>query len=586
MIKQSTCIERLKERAIHHKEEDSYYTNIDGKWISLSWHDYHHEVRRFAKALIAVGAKKQSKVSILGSNTLRWVISAIGAQYMGGVSVGIYTASSKEEVFYVVEHSDTQILVVQDMACYEAQVKDNAEALSKLNKIVLMSDEEFLDENHKLIKYSDFIRLGDKISDSELNSFSESIDPQSVATMIYTSGTTGNPKSVMLSHNSIAWTVRTAVQSWRCGSWDTAVSYLPLAHVAEQMFTLYAPIECGLRQYFTPSFDQLKETLKDVEPTVFFGVPRVYEKMQEAIKEALNEKGILGKSLISYLSSITSNFHSYHNIGKIPGLWTNVQYNFLAKKLFTKLKKALGFTNIRICVSGAAPIAKDVLQFFSGLDITIYEVYGQSENAGPASFNLVGETKLGSVGKAMPGSKIKIADDGEILIKGPHVFLGYYKDEEASKEAIKDGWLYTGDVGYIDRDGFLTITDRKKDILITAGGKNVSPQNLESMLKSIPYVQSAVVIGDRRRYLCALLSPDMESIKKKFNHINEELVQQEIKLNLDNINKRLAPVEQIKKFSLLPNEFSIDSGEFTPTLKIKRKFVNQKYKEQIEKMYS
>ena len=280
----------------------------------------------------------------------------------------------------------------------------------------------------------------------------------------------------------------------------------------------------------------------------------------------------------------------------MPSLWVSSQYQLGAKKLFFELKQKMGFGNIRISVCGAAPISKDILVFFSGLDIPVYEIFGQSENAGPASFNLPGQTKIGTVGRAMPGSEIKIADDGEILIKGPHIFSGYYKDETATAEVLKNGWLATGDIGAIDKDGFLRITDRKKDLLITAGGKNISPQNLEAMLKSLPYVQSAVVVGDAKKYLCALLAPDVTSIKKKASElgrpsehaqflINDETIHQEIKAELDRINSRLAPVEQIKKFALLPNEFSIDSGEFTPTMKVKRKFVNQKYQCEIEKMY-
>ncbi len=366
------------------------------------------------------------------------------------------------------------------------------------------------------------------------------------------------------------------------------MSYLPLAHVAEQMFTLYAPIDCGMQSYFAPSFDALKETIKDVEPTVFFGVPRVYEKMYEAIRAGITQRSYLQKKVINYFSRVTSDFYKARHAGRMPSLWISSQYQFGSKKIFQELKKKMGFGNIRISVCGAAPIAKDILSFFGGLDIPIYEVFGQSENAGPASFNLPGQTKIGAVGRAMPGSEMKIADDGEILLKGPHVFLGYYKDENATAEVLRNGWLATGDIGTIDKDGFLRITDRKKDLLITAGGKNISPQNLEAMLKTLPYVQSAVVVGDAKKYLCALLSPDVVSIQKKASllgkpeelaHqlINDESIQKEIKIELDRINNRLAPVEQIKKFALLPNEFSVDSGEFTPTMKVKRKFVNQKY---------
>ncbi|HXW53799.1 MAG TPA: AMP-dependent synthetase/ligase [Myxococcota bacterium] len=594
MSKRDICIDRLRQRALHHKDENVYFSQVNEKWEPITWHEYHEQVRQFAKSLLHLGFKADSKVAVLGFNQLEWAISAIGAQYAGGVSVGVYTASSKEEVSYVVDHSDAEVLVVENLARYQSQVHPIRAQLPKIKLVVLMSNENCHEAG--VVGFSTFMSMGRDITDHELDERQRSIAPSSVATMIYTSGTTGNPKSVMLSHATLAWTVRTAVQSWRCGPWDKAVSYLPLAHVAEQMFTLYAPLDSGMQSYFAPSFDALKETIKDVEPTVFFGVPRIYEKMYEAVRDGLSERGYWQKKLVSYFSRVTSDYYKARHTGRMPSLWTNSQYQFGSKKIFSELKKKMGFGNARICVCGAAPISKDILTFFNGLDIPIYEIFGQSENAGPASFNLPGQAKIGTVGRAMPGSEIKIADDGEILIKGPHVFLGYYKDEAATAEVLKHGWLATGDIGAIDKDGFLRITDRKKDLLITAGGKNISPQNLEAMLKTLPYVQSAVVVGDAKKYLCALLSPDVPSIQKKasllgkpaepaHHLITDEAIQQEISAELDRINSRLAPVEQIKKFALLPNEFSVDSGEFTPTMKVKRKFVNQKYQREIEKMY-
>lgn len=594
MTKRDICTDRLRQRAIHHKDENAYFTLVNENWEPVTWFSFHEQVRQFAKALMSYGFTPNSKVAILGFNQLEWVVAAIGTQYAAGVSVGIYNTSSKDEVRYVADHSDAEILVVENLARYKEQVKDIRAQLPKVKLIVLMSNEQC--EDMGLLGFSQFMARSENVSDEDLEKRQASIDPSVPATMIYTSGTTGHPKSVMLSHATLAWTVRVTVQSWRCGPWDKAVSYLPLAHVAEQMFTLYAPIDCGMQSYFAPSFEALRQTLVDVEPTVFFGVPRVYEKMYDAVKAGLSQKSMLQKKVVGYFSDSAGSYYRARNAGRMPNFWTNIIYQFGAKKLFAQLKKKMGLANVRVCVCGAAPINKDILSFFSGLDMPIYEVYGQSENAGPASFNLPGQAKIGSVGRPVAGSLVKIADDGEILIKGPHVFLGYYKDDAATKEVLKDGWLYTGDIGTIDKDGYLRITDRKKDLLITAGGKNVSPQNLESMLKQLPYVQSAVVIGDAKKYLCALLSPDVERMRKKAQElgkrpeealslVSEPAIQEEIQQELEVINQRLAPVEQIKRFSLLPHEFSVDSGEFTPTMKVKRKFVNQKYQSVIEKMY-
>ncbi|HXW60181.1 MAG TPA: AMP-binding protein, partial [Myxococcota bacterium] len=351
-------------------------------------------------------------------------------------------------------------------------------------------------------------------SEDELEKRERQIKPGDAATMIYTSGTTGNPKSVMLSHQSLAWTVRQVVQAWHCSSTDRAISYLPLAHVAEQTITIYAPLDSGMQCYLVCSAEHFKRLLSDVQPTVFFGVPRVYEKIYEAIKAGLNEQSQLKRMLFGHFSKVSYDYYCADHAGKTPALLLKTQFH-ISKKIFSKLKEKIGFGRARLCAVGAAPISKDILNFFMGIDIPIYEVFGQSENCGPTTLNLPGNTKIGSVGRKMPGSEIKVADDGEILIKGPHVFMGYYKDEAATNEALRDGWLYSGDIGSIDADGFISITDRKKDILITAGGKNISPQNLEAMLKHLPYVQSAVVVGDNKKYLCALFSPDMEAMGKK-----------------------------------------------------------------------
>jgi long-chain acyl-CoA synthetase len=590
MSKRDICVDRLKERAALHAGETAYFSRVNGRFVGINWRDYHHKVRAFAKALIESGFSLNDKLAILGSNRLEWPLATMAAQYAGGVSVGVYTASSKDEVSYVVDHCDAQILVVENLECFKRQV--DLSKLSKIKLVVLMSDEQSKDG---MMNFGEFLKKGEQALDTELDKRQSMFDESSVGTMIYTSGTTGNPKSVMLSHRALAWIVRSCVRGWGCNSSDRLVSYLPLAHIAEQMFTVYAPIESGMKSYFTPSFDALSATIKEVEPTVFFGVPRVYEKMYSAIKSGLKEKGLISQSLFQYFSKVSLNYYQAKNQGKMPSLLTTIQYQFGVKKIFNKLKERMGFKEARICVSGAAPISKDIVNFFTGIDLPIYEVYGQSENCGPTSYNLPGQSRIGSVGKAILGSEIKIAKDGEILLRGPHVFEGYYKDEAATKEVLKDGWLYTGDIGEL-KDGYLFITDRKKDLLITAGGKNISPQNLEAMLKELPYVQAAVVVGDSKKYLCALLSPDLELMKKKAKEVGispekaislveDKKILQEIKDELFKINDRLAPVEQIKRFFLLPNEFSVASGEYTPTMKVKRKFVNQKYQTFIDQMY-
>ncbi len=593
-MQRDICIDRLSRRAHHHNEDAAYFSKDQNAWSGISWGAYHERVRQFAKSLLWANVAADGKVAILGFNRLEWLIGTMAAQYIGAVSVGVYTSSSMEEVFYVVDHSDAEILVVENLARYNKQVKPKVAELTKIKHIVLMSEEDCSED--KVLKFSEFLARGKSIEDPLLEKRFQSVKPNAVATMIYTSGTTGNPKSVMLSHESVAWTVRTVVQAWRCAPTDKGISYLPLAHVAEQMLTIYAPIDCGMTCYFVESPEKFKNNLKEIEPTVFFGVPRVFEKIYEGIKLALSEKDALTQKIINHFSKISFNYYQARHAGKMPSLWNNIQYMIAHRKIFPTIKERIGFGKTRLCMVGAAPISKDIMNFFLGIDMPIYEVYGQSENSGPTTLSLPGQTKIGSVGKAMPGAEIVIAADGEILIKGPHIFLGYYKNAEATRETLKDGWLASGDIGTLDNDGFLIITDRKKDILITAGGKNISPQNLESMLKQLPYVQSAVVVGDNKKYLAALFAPDIESIDKKAKEMglpserilsanSLESIHQEISAELLKINQKLAPVEQIKKYKLLSQEFTIDSGELTPTLKVKRKFINQKYQREIAEMY-
>lgn len=590
-MQRDICIDRLRARALHSPHDPAYFSYNNNQWVATEWRDYHKQIRLFAKALIAQSFKSSDKVAILGYNKLEWLIACMGTQYAAGISVGIYTSSSPEEVAYVVDHCDAEILIIENWQRYEKQVKPHIQNLTKIKTIILMQGEALDASEKNIISLEKFLACGSTVSDLELNERQKSVKALDIATMIYTSGTTGNPKSVMLTHESIAWTVRTVVQSWGCNAADKSLSYLPLAHVAEQLITVYAPIDSGMQSYFATSMNDFAKNLAEVEPTVLFGVPRVYEKIYEGIKAKLAEQEGLKSKIINYVCSISEQYYDAHHKGEPVKLSVSIQQHVARKKIFQAIKNKIGLGKARICACGAAPISADILRFFCGLDIPIYEVFGQSENCGPTTLNLPGFTRIGAVGRPMPGAQIRIAKDGEILIKGPHVFAGYYKDPKATDEALRDGWLYTGDIGTMDEHNFLRITDRKKDLLITAGGKNISPQNLESMLKHLPYVQSAVVVGDSKKYLCALLAPDLQALSSKANILGVEtkqallLVQEEIKAELAKINSRLAPVEQIKKIVMLSDEFSVESGEFTPTLKVKRKFVNQKYQHEINTMY-
>jgi long-chain acyl-CoA synthetase len=377
------------------------------------------------------------------------------------------------------------------------------------------------------------------------------------------------------------------------------VSYLPLSHIAEQMFTVHVPASAGTQVYFAESIQKVADNFKEVQPTVLFAVPRIWEKFYAGVTDKMALATGIKAKIVQWAKSTGSQVSELENQGLEPGGWLKFKYDFFNKRVYSKLKEALGLGRARVCVSGAAPISEEIIRFFASLDIMIREVYGQSEDTGPTSFNLPGRTLMGSVGPPIPGCKVKIADDGEILVKGPNVFMGYYKDKAATDETLINGWLHSGDLGKIDKDGFLHITGRKKDLIITAGGKNVAPKNIEAAIKDHPIVGEAVVIGDRRKFLTAVISLDAErAVTFAEEHdLDKDKLSDSPQLNgilqdhIDEVNKELARVEQVKKFAVLKHSFSHEAGpngapELTPTLKVKRKVVNEKYADVIESMYA
>jgi len=359
---------------------------------------------------------------------------------------------------------------------------------------------------------------------------------------------------------------------------------LPLSHIAEQMFTLHAPITSGASVYFAESVEKMPDNLKEVQPTVFFGVPRVWEKFHAGIASKLKLATGAKAKLVDFARRTGTAVTEQKNQGRpITGLLA-VKYKLANKLIFSKLKPAIGMGEARICVSGAAPIAPDVLEFMASLDVTILEVYGQSEDSGPTTFNLPGKTRFGTVGTRLDGVDVKIADDGEILVKGRNVFMGYYKDVEATKAALDDdGWLYSGDLGAFSDDGYLTITGRKKDIIITAGGKNIAPKNIEAALMEHPAISQAVVIGDRRKFLSAVVAIDPDKAAEANGDLDS--FESSIQTHVDAINQRFARVEHVRKFRILPRELDQENAELTPTMKIKRRIVHDNWADLIDGMY-
>ncbi len=577
---------RLIQQGKQNARNPAYYVKHGNAWNPTNWDTYANEVSQAGRALMALGFEPGQTVCILGFNRPEWVIVDIAAMGAGGAPAGIYTTCSPTEVAYIVEHSEAPFILCEDESQWK-KVEQERGHLPNLRQVIMMKGAPAIADD-MVMSWEEFMAKGDEVDEQAYLDRVAALEPNALATLIYTSGTTGPPKGVMLSHENLAWTSRKAIDTVRLLSEDSSLSYLPLSHIAEQMFSIHTPVTTGSRVYFAESIEAVPENLKEVQPTVFFGVPRIWEKFHAGITAKLKDATGVKAKLVQWATKVG------WETNKKPGTPKGLQHQLANKLIFSKLKPAIGMGNARVCVSGAAPIAREVLEFFAGLDIIVLEVYGQSEDTGPTSFNLPDKYRFGSVGPALDGVTVKIAEDDEILVKGPNVFLGYFKDEEATNETLIDGWLHSGDLGAFDKDGFLMITGRKKDIIITAGGKNITPKNLEAAIKNHELVDEAVVIGDRRKYLSALVTIDAEAgpawaaaSGEDANALHKSAkLRQSIQSHIDEMNQHFARVEQIKKFTILHRNLSIEDGELTPTLKVKRAKVHDHFADDIESMYA
>ncbi|MES2071188.1 MAG: long-chain fatty acid--CoA ligase [Pseudomonadota bacterium] len=568
----------------------AYFIRDQTAWQPTSWSDYAEQVQAAARALIALGVQKGDAVCILGFNRPEWVIMDIAAMMVGAVAAGIYWTSASEEIEYIVNHSGCSVMLVENDAQY-AKLAERKHQLEKLQHVVLMRGT--VPSQPGQIGWEQFLAMGTPAYAEQLAQRIAAIQPQDLGTLIYTSGTTGPSKAVMLSHNNLCW-----ASSALCGAVDVTqndrmISYLPLAHIAEQLGSIHNHIYLGYPVYFANSMESLGEHLREIKPTIFFGVPRVWEKMHATIAAKLAAATGVKSILARWAQHTGRRWHALELAGQKPGAFLNWQKQTAEKLVYSKIKAALGFQHARILISAAAPIALENLEFFSGLDLVIREVYGQSEDCGPTSISAPGHTRLGSVGKPLAGSEVKIAADGEILVRGPHVFQGYLRRPEETAETLQDGWLHSGDLGHFDSDGFLYVTGRKKDLLITSGGKNISPANIEAALMSTPMIEHAIVCGDGKHFLTALLTLKTDAVSafakehalQDGNLAQHPQVLAEVQRSIDETNVHHARAAAIRKFTILNNQLSVDSGELTATMKIKRKTVIERNKMVVDKMY-
>ncbi|MEM7269711.1 MAG: AMP-binding protein, partial [Pseudomonadota bacterium] len=504
------------------------------------------------------------------------------AMTIGATPAGIYFSCSAEEIAYILNHSEAPIVLAETeehWARIEARLAD----LPALKTVVMMRGAT---ADHDIqIGWDDFVAKGVDGIQAELKARRDAIKPEDAGTLVYTSGTTGPPKAVVLSYGALSWTSTTLLTMFGVEKGDRIMSYLPLAHIAEATNSIHNHVFGGYEVWFVRDLTELAQRLGEVRPSTIFGVPRVWQKIHEGLQAKLGEATGVKAKLAQWSLKVGREAALKELGGETVGGMLAMKRNFADKLVLSKIRVALGLDECRLPVSGAAPISREVLEFFASLGIIIYEVYGQSEDCGPTTFNVPGAVKLGTVGRPIPGLELRIAADDEVEVRAPSLFDGYLKNQAATDETLVDGWMKTGDLGRLDNEGFLTIIGRKKDIMITAGGKNIAPANLENDLMDIPLVEHAVVIGEGRKFLSAVVTVSEEALQSAEDK-SPDAVRAAISAGVDEMNERYAQVEQIREFRILNRPLTIDDGELTPTLKVKRNIVTANHASVIEEIYA
>jgi long-chain acyl-CoA synthetase len=557
-------IARLWQNAVERRWPGPAYLVQEGEdWREVSWDEAAQAVEELANGLLAIGVKKGDAFSILGSTRLEWVLFDFALGLVGAVGAPIYMNSSPKDTAHVVQHSGAVGVLCED----ESQ-RSKLEGL-ELDHVLTFAD------------LDDLRARGRAYAESHPGAVAEAaaaIREDDLFTYIYTSGTTGPPKACMITHRNyyeMADKIR-QIDDFTVMD-DTMLLFLPLAHNFGRLMHLHSP-HVGYTLAFCPDPYAVAEALPVVRPTVFPSVPRVYEKVHTAVTAKFDEATGVKRRLIDWALRVGREVSRLRQAGEPVPRGLAVRHRIADKLVYSKVKERLG-GRIRICVSGGAPLAKEIIEFFHALDILILEGYGLTECTTAATVNRPTSYRFGTVGPALPGVRLRIADDGEVLIETTTIFAGYYKDEAATREILPgDGWLRSGDVGNLDEDGFLTITDRKKDILVTAGGKNVAPQNLENALKTHSIISQALVVGDRRPYVAALIT--------LVEDVSHEDAEAEVQRAVDEVNRDHSRFEQVKRFTILPRDFTAEDGEVTPTLKLKRRVCQEHFAAEIEALYS
>ncbi len=588
---------------IFHEQADRYggrpcvLHKENGAYKPLSWKQLKTMVRDFGSFMLARGIDRGDKVAIFSPNRYEWWIADLATLSAGGVDVPVYSTNSAEEAFYILEHSRCRMCFAGGKEQLE-KILEISDRLPMLETVVSFDSNGT--ESPGIVQFQEALSEGRQAERYDsLEKRLKSTGENDLATIIYTSGTTGPPKGVMLSHKNFVSNVNQIMTDFAglLSPEDLFLSFLPLSHALERTAGFYLPIKMGATVAFAESFHTIQENLQETKPSIIVSVPRLYEKIHAGIKSKVKSAALTRRALFNWAMKCAAQNLACVCAGKDrKGLFA-LRYRVAERLIFSRLKAALGMERLKFAVSGGGPLSVPDAEFFLGMGIVILEGFGLTETSPVTHVNRPGSIKPGSVGTPLVDTEVRIDSDGQLLIRGPQVMLGYYRDDEATKSVFtEDGFLKTGDIGTIDEEGRLTITGRIKEIIITSGGKNISPQNMENSLKVSRFIEQASIIGDKRRYLTTLIVPSFEELEKwafangietasKERLVKDERVRAFYGTEIADCLKGFSRSEQIREFRLLPDEWTQQTGELTPTLKLKRRVIEKKYAETIEEMY-
>lgn len=594
----NTIAEMFLNTVSNHGNKELFYYKKGNDWSSINGKTILYTVTDLSNAILGQSLSKGDRVGIISNNSPKWAMADYGIICSGCVTVSIYPTLTPEQTEYIINDSELKILFLE-----------NEDQLEKINEIwakcpslslAVMMNESFDQETEKIVKYSSFLDMGMDFSKKNKNSFDnacKSIKEDDLLTLIYTSGTTGTPKGVMLTHKNLVSNIKATIEMQQFNNNETFLSFLPLSHVFERMTGHFSGFSIGARTYYAESIEKVADNMVEAKPTVVISVPRLYEKIHAKIINGLKSAPSIKKKLFFWALNIGKKVSLLTRSGqKVPFL-LKIKHGIANKLIYSKVRDRFG-GNLKYFVSGGAPLSEKLAEFFHSLGILIVEGYGLTETSPVLTCNSASAFKFGTVGKPLNNVTIKIANDGEIIAKAPSVMVGYYRKEDKTKEAIdSEGWFHTGDIGEIDEQGFLKITDRKKSLIVTSGGKNIAPAPIENAICNSIYVEQAVVIGDKRNFVSALIVPNFDAIKVFLTEnsiscssseaiIDHEKVLKLFDSEIKNSMAGFAKFETVKKYKLLPNLWTIEKGEITPSLKVVRKVVESNYQSVIDSMYN